>query len=213
MRCFMSRRSIRFLPLLAVPLLLAPVRYQTGEGSILLAPSQGAASASYALPAAVGLRAPTVITLSPTVGAAGVSATGPGVVAKAASGTVVRAGAGAKQVVVVVAAEELMPSATAVVCMRALKMTAEMAVLSYQQKRQQATMNMAIAATLAAGEASERHYPLLTATREGLGKIASGTPQNNEITTAASMALMACANPGVRGRVAPGSRVPVPRPD
>lgn len=216
--CATYKRMRRFLPLLSVvlaaPLLLAPIRYQTGEDSVILAPAQGPASTSYALPAAVGLSSPTVITLSPTV-LPEVSGTVAGTSGSTAVAAVTPTTAPPRQVVVVVAAEPLMPSTTAIVCARALKTMSDIAILSYQQQRQQASMNLVITGSLAAAEAAERHYPLLTATQEGLEKLKSNTPQLVQMRTAGALALAACKNPQgpAYNKVAPGSRIPVPRPD
>lgn len=201
----------RLLPLLSIflsaPLLLAPIRYQTGHESIILAPTQGTASSSYALPAATVLKSPTVITLSPTVLPA-VSGTAKGLTK--VSSTVVQ-----KTITVIVAPEPLMASATAIICNKGLQTVAEMAINSYQQQRQQAAMNLVIASTVAAAEAAQRHYPLLTATQESLGKLQSNTPQLKELRTAGALALAACKNPLAPAykKPAPGSRIPVPRPD
>jgi len=185
--------------LLLTPLLLAPIRYQSGDETILLNPSQGPSKNSIQLPAAAPLTSPTVITVSPSfLLPQATTPTTPSPTAPKSTAP---------------AAANLMPPTTALICKKALEMLGELTVLSYQQNRSQPVMNLTIAAAAAAGQASARVYPALTALPENFAKLSYYTPQYPQIREAVAAAQNVCRNPHASYRPAPGSRIPVPRPN
>lgn len=189
-------RRLALLLLLAPPL-LAPVRYQSGEDTITLNPSQGPSKRAFELPSAAPLGSPTVIMLSPTVVSGTLTAT-PARVTPTAP-------AAAKP-------SNLMPETSAMICLTALKTVADLTLLSYSQQRQPAAIKLVVAANLGAAEASNLTYPNLREFTEAFGNLRFNTPQKRELNSLVATAQSACANPRP-APVAPGSRIPIPRPN
>ncbi|MBI1308417.1 MAG: hypothetical protein GC129_00965 [Proteobacteria bacterium] len=190
----------RFAILLLSPLLLAPIRYQSGDETITLNPSQGPAKTAIELPAAGPLTSPTVIMVSPSfLLPTPITPTTPSPTDTNHESRVTN--------------NDLMPETSALICKKALETLAEITVLSYQQARSQPVMNLTIAAATAAGQATARVYPTLTALPLNFAKLPYYTPQYPQIRAGVEASQATCRNPNASYHPAPGSRIPVPRPN
>ena len=191
------------ITLAVVPFLLAPVRFQQGQEDLLLTPSAAPAARSISLPAAVALTSPTVIPVSPTV----LSATTPGQTSPTisspsivSSATKVPSNAG--------------PTAVqAQLCQHGMNSLSQLAILSYQQQRQQGSMNLTIAAAAAAALAGNGQWPNLVPVQQAFRSLAWRTPQRNEITQIYQASLALCTQPGGANVRQPSGRISVPRPN
>lgn len=201
--------------LLLTPLLLAPVRYQSGDETILLAPSQGPSKAAFALPAAGALSSPTVIEVSPTLLSPTIpvsAGTTPSSTTQSSPKAPAEASAPPVTRYQTPIPSDEMPATAAIICTESLKAVIDISLLSYQQKQQRAVAKVTMAATVAGTEAEARRYPNLGPLLESLNQISFGTPQKRELQASVANAQTACANPNPRAS-APGSRIPVERPN
>lgn len=203
--------------LLLTPPLLAPVRYQSGDETIMLNPAQGPSKAAFALPSANALSSPTVIAVSPTllsptalVTPSAVTSSTPSpttsAAAKTAPSPLPPPGNGSR------VTDYEMSEVTALMCTNALKAVIDISLLSYQQKQQSAVAKITMAATIAGTEAEARHYPNLTALNTAESNLSFGTAQKRELQAALTNVRTICANPNP-APLTPGSRIPIERPN
>lgn len=190
----------RYLLLAAAPFLLAPVRLEYSTPASLQGLSRSPAPESYSLPAATALTTPTIITVSPTR----LPPVSPSPVIAAPSPSL-------PPVAAPLPPSAAMPQLSAELCRRAMGLTAELAMLSYQQKRSQSAMNLTVAATTAGAQASARQWPELAAFSKAANSIGWLAPQRAEVKQAAQSALTLCAHSN--GTPLGNGQVPVPRPN
>jgi hypothetical protein len=208
----------RLLPLMVLslvfPVLMAPVRLKDATPSFFEPPAQGPAPESYSLPAAEPLMevTPTVIRVSPTLLMASpteVSVTMPVTgtlnLPLPPSPTVVTPTV--KIVAVPARDPNIMSDLQGALCLQALDLTQEMAMLSYQQKQSRNVMTLSLAASVAMKEVQGMQWPTMTAFRSAAGGIPMFQPQKTELRQAADAALGLCVNPSAGGKAS------LPRPD
>lgn len=186
----------RVLPLLALaclaPALLAPVRLKDSTPSFFTPPAESPAPESYSLPAADALTTPTIIMVSPTVLEASPSLPPSPTSLNLPLQPSPTAPVVQKVIIIQQAPVNAMPPMSSALCMKSMELVQNIAMLSYQQKNNAATMTLALAASTAAGEASGGQWPNLAAFNKADDKLPWFQPQKTEIHDAITAARRLC---------------------
>lgn len=177
---------------LVLPLLLAPVRFQQGNETLLLQPSTAPTGPRGKV--AVALPSPTVIDISPTRAAFPNSALP--AAGGVASPTMVSP---TPAVAPAVAARPPAPAGIspqqAALCVRALTMLTDLSAISMKQSGRENLVELSIAAAIAQVQAAQGQWPNLAGLRRGVPLL---TPNRAELKQALEYSQRFCANPAAR---------------